>query len=294
MRSRPIMSSILLIFLFAATALPLKIVATINPYYLILKEIAGQEAQVDLLIGPGQNPHIFSPKISDIRKLNDADLVIANGLDLEVFLEPYLDDLTSRGKTVIYIGSLLPDELLVNEEENGDDDESGHHDNPHIWLDPIILTDYVVPVLVRTLSTLDPGNSEFFSSNAASLIKNLQEFNDKTASYLERFEGKTVIVAHPSFSYFFRRYGIQLEPVLEGVGDEPTIGEIMKLVDFVRNQDVIGIFAEYQQSKSALDILTDETSVKYGELDSLGISMGSIIELLQWNLIEMKRVFDGE
>ncbi|MFA7428272.1 metal ABC transporter substrate-binding protein [Mesotoga sp.] len=294
MRGRPMTISVLLILLFAATTLPLKIVATINPYYLILKEITGQEAQVDLLIGPGQNPHIFSPKISDIRKLNDADLVIANGLDLEVFLKPYLEDLTSRGKTIVYMGSLLPDELLVDENEKDDDDEPGHHDNPHIWLDPIILSDHVVPILVRTLSSLDPGNSEFFSSNAANLIKNLQEFSDQTASYLERFKGKTVIVAHPSFSYFFRRYGIKLEPVLEGVGDEPTIGEIMKLVDFVRSQDVIGVFAEYQHSKRAIDILMDETSVKHGELDSLGISTGSIMELLQWNLAEMKRVFDGE
>ncbi|MDD5683789.1 MAG: metal ABC transporter substrate-binding protein, partial [Mesotoga sp.] len=138
MRGRPMTISVLLILLFAATTLPLKIVATINPYYLILKEITGQEAQVDLLIGPGQNPHIFSPKISDIRKLNDADLVIANGLDLEVFLKPYLEDLTSRGKTIVYMGSLLPDELLVDENEKDDDDEPGHHDNPHIWLDPII------------------------------------------------------------------------------------------------------------------------------------------------------------
>lgn len=294
MKSRPMMISVLLILLFAATSFPLKIVATINPYYLILKEITGEETEVDLLVGPGQNPHIFSPKISDIRKLNEADLVIANGLELEVFLNPYLEDLSLRGKTVVYIGSILPDELLVDEKEKSDDDASGHHDNPHVWLDPIILSDYVVPFLVSTLSSLDPGNSEFFTSNAADLIKNLQEFNDETASYMERFEGKTVIVAHPSFSYFFKRYGILLEPVLQGVGDEPTIGEIMKLVDFVRSQDVIGMFAEYQHSKRAIDILMNETSVKHGELDSLGISTESIMELLQWNLVEIKKVFDGE
>jgi len=68
----------------------------------------------------------------------------------------------------------------------------------------------------------------------------------------------------------------------------------MRLVDFVRSQDVIGMFAEYQHSMRAIDILMDETYVKHGELDSLGISTGSIMELLQWNLVEMKRVFDGE
>jgi len=294
MTRRVILIPFLLITLLSGTVFSLRIVATINPYYLIVKEIVGQNAQVDLLIGPGQNPHIFSPKISDIRRLDGADLVIANGLDLEIFLERYLDDLASRGKTVVYIGNLLPKELIMEKEEQNEEQEHDHHVNPHIWLDPVILTDYVIPFLVEALSEIAPEKSGYFSANAAQLIDDLQEFDEEANSYLEKFRGSVVIVAHPSFTYFFRRYGLRLEPVLEGIGDEPTIGEIKKLVDFVRGEEVVGIFAEYQHSKRAIDILTAETSVRHGELDSLGISMSGIIELLQWNLGEIKRVFDGE
>lgn len=294
MKKRISLTITALMILFSTTLLPLKIVATINPYYLIVREIVGQEGQVDLLIGPGQNPHIFSPKISDVRKLNEADLVIANGLDLESFLESYLEDLAAQGKHVLYMGNQLPDDFLVSEDEIGEANTDLHHFNPHIWLDPVILSDYLIPVIVEKLSNIDPANSVLYKVNAEKLISELHDFDEKASYYLERFRGSIVIVAHPSFTYFFRRYGIELEPVLEGVGDEPSIGEIKELVDFVREKDVIGIFAEYQHSKRAIDILKSETAVGHGELDSLGLSMGSIIELLQWNLDEMMRVFDGK
>ena len=294
MKKRTLLTITALMILFSTTLLPLRIVATINPYYLIVKEIAGKNGQVDLLIGPGQNPHIFSPKISDVRKLNEADLVIANGLNLESFLESYLEDLAAQGKRVLYMGNQLPDDFLVSEDEIGEANTDLHHFNPHIWLDPVILSDYLIPVIVEELSNIDPVNSVFYKVNAEKLISELHDFDEKASSYLERFRGSIVIVAHPSFTYFFRRYGIELEPVLEGVGDEPSIGEIKGLVDFVREKDVIGIFAEYQHSKRAIDILKSETAVGHGELDSLGLSMESIIELLQWNLDEMMRVFDGK
>lgn len=294
MKKRTLLTITALMILFSTTLLPLRIVATINPYYLIVKEIAGKNGQVDLLIGPGQNPHIFSPKISDVRKLNEADLVIANGLDLESFLESYLEDLAAQGKPVFYMENHLPDDFPISEDEIGEADTHLHHFNPHIWLDPVILSDYLIPVIVEELSNIDPSNSLSYEVNAERLTSELHDFNEKASSYLERFRGSIVIVAHPSFTYFFRRYGIELEPVLEGVGDEPSIGEIKELIDFVRNKDVIGIFAEYQHSKRAIDILTNETSVGHGELDSLGLSMESITELLQWNLDEMMRVFDGK
>ncbi|MBN2252308.1 MAG: zinc ABC transporter substrate-binding protein, partial [Kosmotogaceae bacterium] len=96
MKRRVLLTMTLLIILLSTTLLPVKIVATINPYYLIVRGIVGHNGQVDLLIGPGQNPHIFSPKISDVKKLNEADLVIANGLGLESFLESYLEDLAAQ------------------------------------------------------------------------------------------------------------------------------------------------------------------------------------------------------
>ncbi|HOK84074.1 MAG TPA: metal ABC transporter substrate-binding protein, partial [Pseudothermotoga sp.] len=78
----------LLIFAFLLTiSFGLSVVATINPYYLILKDLlAGSNSELSLLVKPSTNPHTFSPTISDVKKLTSADIIFANGLELEPYL----------------------------------------------------------------------------------------------------------------------------------------------------------------------------------------------------------------
>ncbi|GEM_PF-140847 len=317
---------ILVIVVVANGILAVNIVATINPYYLILREIAGDKLEIGLLIRPGQNPHIYSPTVSDVRRLNDADLIVANGIGLEVPLMRTLSDLEAKGKQVIYVGEHFPGSLLIHDhhhdhddhynaheehnhhhedgnhhhehEEDAVHDEDDHHAhdsaNPHVWLDPVFLASHVVPLLADKLAEADPENADYYRSNAESLAARLNDFQFDASEALRSFRGGIVVVAHPSFSYFFARHHITLEPVFEGVGDEPTIAEMRKLIDFVRANEVIGIFAEYQQSKRPIDILVRETGLKHGELDGLGFGRSNIVELFEWNLEEMLRVFHGK
>ena len=306
--NKAILILVLISLLAVSNLFALSVIATINPYYLILHEIAGNKLEVNLLIRPGQNPHIYSPSVSDIRRLNDADVIIANGIGLEVPLMRTLMDLEAKGKQVIYVGELFPSSILIHDhhhedehgehEEDTDQYEDVHHAhdsaNPHVWLDPVFLADHVVPFLGEKLAEADPENADYYRSNAESLVVKLNNFQLDASEALMLFQGGIVIVAHPSFSYFFARHDITLEPVFEGIGDEPTIAEMRKLIDFVRANEVIGIFAEYQQSKRPIDILVRETGLKYGELDGLGFGRTSILELFEWNLEEMLRVFHGK
>lgn len=302
--------TLIILVLFLSSVSALSVTATINPYYLILREIAGNRLDISLLIRPGQNPHIYSPTVSDVRRLNDADLVVANGIGLEVPLMRTLADLEAKGKQVIYIGELFPSSLLIHDHHHDDDNHhhvrdkhNDHHEddhqahdsaNPHVWLDPVFLVDFAVPHIAEKLAEADPQNADYYRSNAATLIYNLKDFQLSSSEALRPFRGGIVIVAHPSFSYFFARHNIALEPVFEGVGDEPTIAEMRKLIDFVRANEVIGIFAEYQQSKRPIDIIVRETGLQHGELDGLGFGMNSIVELFEWNLEKMLRVFHGK
>jgi len=283
-----------LILLVATSAIALKVTATINPYYMIVRDIVGDRAEVSLLIGPGQNPHVFSPKLSDVKRLNEADLVVANGLELEAFLESTLEELSRKGKRVLLAGESVPPSLLSEEEDgHGETDtlEHSHSINPHVWLDPLLLVDHIIPAIVEALTEIDPESGSYYGENAEKISGRLMYFYGEAGMYLERFRGGVVIVAHPSFSYFFDRFGIVLEPVLEGVGDEPSIQELKRLVDFARSEKVIGIFSEYQQSKRPVEVLAGEASVGSGSLDPLGISRADIIDHFRWNLEEMKKVF---
>lgn len=83
------MRRILLLLVLAVTVLSFgkTIVTTINPYYLIVFQLLGDTASVKLLVPPGANPHLFSLKPSDAKTLEEADLIVANGLGLETYLE---------------------------------------------------------------------------------------------------------------------------------------------------------------------------------------------------------------
>ncbi len=302
--------TLIVLVLFLSSVSALSVITTINPYYLILREIAGERLEINLLIRPGQNPHIYSPTVSDVRKLNDADLIIANGIGLEVPLMRTLHDLELKGNQVIYVGELFPSLLLIHDHHHDDDNhyhvhdkhndhhEDDHHAhdsaNPHVWLDPVFLADFAVPHIAEKLAEADPENADYYRSNAEALSVKLKNFQFSASEALSPFKGEIVIVAHPSFSYFFARHHITLEPVFEGVGDEPTIAEMRKLIDFVRANEVIGIFAEYQQSKRPIDTIVRETGLQHGELDGLGFGRGDILELFEWNLEEMLRVFHGK
>lgn len=285
-------SLLFIVFFFSAGFLAaLSIVATINPYYMILKEIVGDRAQVSLLIGPGQNPHTYSAKFSDVKKLNDADLVFANGLEFESFLEDTFKELEAKGKELILLAQTVPIDLLEAEPESDHEVDNHHLINPHVWLDPTFLSEYIIPEIVAVLAERDEKSREYYKNRATALRDELRAFDSLAREYLNQFAGSVVIVAHPSFTYFFKNYGITLVPVLEGAGDEPTISKVKSLIDFVKTENVIGIFAEYQQSKNSIDILVKATRLGHGELDSLGISRSGIIDLFDWNFKEMKRVF---
>ncbi|ACR78875.1 MULTISPECIES: metal ABC transporter substrate-binding protein [Kosmotoga] len=280
------------IIIMASLGFSLNVVTTINPYYLIVKEIVGDKGNVELLIPAGQNPHIYSPKMSDVKKLFKADIVVANGLGLENFLLDTLKDLEKRGKPVVYAGEFVPMGMLIS--INTEHDTADHTSvNPHVWLDPVLLSEYIVPGIVKALSKISPANKEFFAERANLLIDDLMEFHRKVADLLAPFSGKAVIVAHPSFEYFFNRYGIEERTIFSGHGDEPSISELKVLINFARKNTVFGIFGEYQQNKKPVEIIAKSTGLPLSELDPLGFDKGSIIELLSWNLNQIERVIHG-
>ncbi|AKI97838.1 metal ABC transporter substrate-binding protein [Kosmotoga pacifica] len=265
----------------ASFALALNIVTTINPYYLLIKEITAGVDDVKLIIEPGQNPHLYSPDIEDIRELSEADIIIANGFELESFMAEKLKWLEKSGKKVVYVSSYVNNALLSA-------DEADKHVNPHIWLSLSLLTEYIIPGLTRDLAAEAPQNSAVYSANAEKLIQSLQEMHEDLLNFFKEFSGTKVLMSHPSFYYFFRDFGIETVPIFEGHGDEPTISELKTIIEAAKNGEFIAAFGEYQQNNRSTEIIIKESGIRGGELDPLGIGRSSFEELLLWNIEHIK------
>ena len=289
----------ILLLCAAVTVFPIiRITVTIQPYYLILKALETENVEVRRLIDASQNPHTFSPSVTQVKLLYDSNIILYNGLHLESYLESTLASFRSSGKTVIAASDFLSqDRLLAGHSHAGKDhasespSETDEGFNPHIWLDPVFLCEAIIPGLRDLLIAVDPINQTHYLSISQQMITSIEAQNLEMKTYLSDYSGKTVLMSHPSFLYFFERYGLILESIFEGEGDEPTAGEMKALIDGLKQKRVVAMFMEPQQPQRYVEILSKEGKIGIGTLDPLGWNAASISELLSSNFAEIKRVF---
>ncbi|WP_448379136.1 metal ABC transporter substrate-binding protein [Fervidobacterium sp.] len=250
----------------------LNIVTTINPYYLIVKQIVGEKATVSVLIKPGSDPHTFNPTISDVKALSNADLIVANGLGLDnAYLKNY--------KKVLLVGEKIPSKYLVELEEEHEHEEGTY--NPHVWLSIDFLTDYIIPAIRDELVRMDKQNATFYEKNAKMVINSLKEVSKKFDSLLKDKKGAVVILDHPSYVYLFKKYGIQVLALEEGHGKEPSARHLKNIIEHAKRSNLIGVFVGPQFKAESIKVVSNELKKQYKILDPLGSKAKTITELFE-------------
>ena len=262
----------------------LNIATTINPYYLIVKEITAGKANVSLIVKPGADPHSYSPTVSDVKALSKADLIVANGLGLDnAYLKGY--------KNVLYLGDKIPATMLGVESGHTDDELEGL--NPHIWLSFDFLIKYIVPSIRDELIKVDKVNAQIYKANAQTLINSLSSLSKKFDSLLGGYKNSVVVLDHPSYFYLFRKYDILILSVEEGHDKQPTISHIKDIIAQSKKSNLLGIFVGPQFNKSAIETISKELKRRYYVLDPLGVDSQSISELFNKAYSVIKEAVNG-
>ncbi len=266
----------LTLVLFSAVSFGLNIVATINPYYLLVRDIVkGTDAKVTLLVKPNMNPHTFSLTVTDARNLEKADLIIANGLELEPYFEKY-------EKKVVYLSKFIPEKYLIAEEHHDDeehDEEQEHGEyNPHLWFSPKLVREYIIPGIMKTLTNLDSKNKLAYEKNAKELTGSLEKVEKEFDSLLKNYKDGVLIINHPSTVYLTAPYGIETLALEEGHGKETSIKHIKEIIEKAKNRKAVGIFAEKNFNTKLLEPIEKELKKKSVILDTLGTSAKSTLE----------------
>ncbi|MCL8207267.1 MAG: metal ABC transporter substrate-binding protein [Actinomycetia bacterium] len=227
--------------------------------------------------------------------LSDADLLVIVGLDLipweeEIITKTVGPDLVVRAGEAVPVDELLP-------AEGGDDGtEAGAHGayDPHVWLDPVLLK-YAVEAVRKGLEEADPRHASSYRERAASFISELDELHGEIARRTAAFTHREFIAFHSSWTYFARRYGLrQVGVIEERPGQEPSAGEIAKLVEMARGWGVKAVFAEAQFSPRVAEAVAEESGgeVRVWLLDPLGDpgnpEKGDYCRLMRHNLSVME------
>lgn len=202
-----------------------------------VRTIAGDDLSVEALMGAGTDPHLYKARFSDIRRLEDADLILYNGLHLEGKLSEILDQMPGRA---VAVADVLPYDTLLKADD-GDDVT-----DPHIWFD-VSLWSRVVQGVGEALAKFDHSKADRYRQRAADLASELDKLHAEVKQAVDTIptDSRILITAHDAFGYFGRAYGIQVRG-LQGIStvSEYGVRDVSSLVTFVVDNRIPAVFIE--------------------------------------------------
>lgn len=227
---------------------PLRIVTTTSIIADVARRIVGEHAQVEALMGPGVDPHLYKASESDVRRLSEADLILYNGLHLEGKMGDILTKM-ARSRPVVAVSEDIPQEQLREPPEF-----AGQYD-PHVWFDVSLWATTLQP-MVRELSALAPEHAKELEANAAALGKELQDLDTWVEQQIETIppQQRVLVTAHDAFGYFGRRYGMEVVG-LQGIStlSEAGLKDVERVVNLVIDRGVKAIFVESSVPRRSIE-----------------------------------------
>lgn len=229
----------------------LQVVATLFPYFDFVREIAGELADVSLVVPAGMDTHSFEPTAADLIKIGKADVVLYNGGENERWMEQVLDagenekllaDAMMNHVDVLleeHVEGMQENQSEAWEEKRGGGEHPEHDEtDEHIWTSPVN-AQKIVEQIAEDLSEADPAHGREYQKNAGKYIKKLQELDEEFRRLTVQAENKYLAFADRfPLRYFVEEYGLDYTAAFAGCSSdtEPSADTITYLTDQVRER----------------------------------------------------------
>ena len=243
------------------------------------RNVAGDAAEVESITKPGAEIHEYQPTPQDLMRAQGADLVLWNGLNLELWFEKFFDNIQNVPSVTVSDGV---EPIGITEGPY-----SGKP-NPHAWMSPtsaLIYVDNIRDAFVK----YDPDNAEKYKHNAEVYKNKIRATIDPIKNELARLpeEKRWLVTSEGAFSYLARDFGLKelyLWPI--NADQQGTPQQVKHVIDEVRKHNIPVVFSESTISPAPAKQVARETGAKYGGVlyvDSLSDENGPVptyIELL--------------
>ena len=283
--------------------------ASIHPLAAILSDLGGDAIEVVTLLPAGADPHVFEAKPSQARAIDRADLVVSVGGGLDPYVAPLVEAANPGVVQVRALDSVPAAELITggdhghnhcHHHDHGhchhDDHSHGHHQDddrasdvggdhddppptghdaaegadPHIWLDPELVRQYLVPALVETLADIDPAGAEQYLANGEALAAELALLHEWVQGQLSPFAAKGLITIHPAWAYLGRRYNLDTWSLQAHAGTEPSARHLGQLLEIAAERGIKALFREPQMTDTGLTVFVSSMGGQVMVLDPIG------------------------
>jgi zinc/manganese transport system substrate-binding protein len=238
----------------------------------IVAQLVGDNATVTVVIPDGQDPHDFQPSAKDIETINNAALVVSNGLEFEEGLEEVLENIADSGGNIFMVGDHITVRKIDHSDEHnhGEDEDEGHADehgdkhtggDPHIWLSPATMLE-MLPALTTALSEAIGAN---LSAESTALTTKLQDLDGEVELIINGLGECNLVSGHDELGYFADRYGCNVVGAIIPsftTTSEATAGELAELKRLVKQFKVPAIFTGLGTSPDTATQLAKELNIK--------------------------------
>ena len=246
------------------------------------REVAGDAAEVESITKPGAEIHGYEPTPKDIVKAQGADLVLWNGMNLELWFEKFFTNVKSVPSAVLTEG-VTPMGITEGPYTG--------KPNPHAWMSPANAVIYVENIR-KALVKVDPANEAVYSANAATYTAKIKALDEPVRSKLAAIpaEQRWLVSSEGAFSYLCANYGLRqlyLWPINADAQGTPQ--QVRAVIDGVRTNKIPVVFSESTVSDKPARQVAKETGARYGGVlyvDSLTDATGpapTYLKLLETN-----------
>ncbi len=230
----------------------IRVVATIGMITDIVSQVGGERVQVDGLMGPGVDPHLYKASEGDVTRMAGADVIFYGGLHLEGKMTEVFERMRGRILTVAVTDGIDRALLLKPPEFQGVYD-------PHVWFD-VTLWMKAVEQVAETLAKIDPGHGEAYRANAKAYLGKLSELHTYVKARAEELapSRRVLITAHDAFNYFGRAYGFEVRG-LQGIStvSEAGTADIQALAKLIVERKIPAVFVETSVSPRTVEALKE-------------------------------------
>ncbi|MBN3942203.1 MAG: zinc ABC transporter substrate-binding protein [Nostoc sp. NMS9] len=248
-----------------------KVVATFLPIYLFTKAVAGDVADVEILVPPGTEVHEYQATPGNVKVIATAKVLVKNGLGLEEFLEGTVKNAQNPKLTEIDASKGIKPLNEISPIVKMTTDEKGHEHsqgNPHVWLDPVLAKQQVTNIRDGLIAA-DPANKATYEANATAYIKELESLNSEFQQTLQKNPSCTFITFHDAFPYLAKRYNLKQVAVVQIPEDQLSPTDVQNAVSAVKKYKVKALFSEPGVDNKLLTSLSKDLKITLRTLDSL-------------------------
>lgn len=250
----------------------IKVVVTNFVAYDFVRQIAGDKAEVTMLVSPGVESHSYDPTAQDLSLIQNADLFIYIGGDVEQWADKVLSSTNlSHVKLLCLLDTV---DLIETEHIDGAENHEHHHEeiefDEHIWTSPANAIK-MVEGIEKIISEIDKDNSTTYKQNSQKYISEIKDVQNKIQEIVDnRVRDRLVFADKMPMQYFIHEFGLEVSAAFSGCSTEtePSSGTIAGLIDTVKKEKIPVVLYIELSTGNIAKIISEETGCEMMQIQS--------------------------